>query len=110
MKKLFLTFSILLLFSSTAFCYTVRIEVHFEENTSKGKYADSLYFSESEWNLMTKKQKDDKIAEKKKERIDNWLTEIDKPFVEPIYTDEEIQTQLDELKRQKEEWESKLAQ
>lgn len=63
---------------------TIRIQVLFDEETSKGKFVDALYYPEAEWNAMTEAQQDARVATDKQERLDDFVTRVSDTTVEVV--------------------------
>jgi hypothetical protein len=76
---------------------TIKIQLIFTFKTPHGEYRDALYFTQEDW----AKIKPEDIEDKKKERIDNWIYQLEHPVIPKEPTKEELEKELVELEVQK---------
>lgn len=80
----------------------IRVQINFVRDSEYGRYSDSLYFDPFEIAAMTQED----VEAIMQERYDKWIEVVSNPPPEPVFTEEDRQRYLDQLKVEKERLET----
>ena len=100
--------SLTILLASTK-CYAydeIKVQVRFTEDTERGEYSDSFYYTIDEWASITQED----IDKEKSERITNFVNAPEKTPIVPEPTKNELQYNLDRLNLEVSKMENKISQ